>query len=858
MSSNTSRLNSVSSILITTILLMSSVAGMQLVSTAAAATPSHPVVLSQASTPLGTSPLATSGSSGSVNASSLDWTESTGPGVTGTQGWDYSPQTQINASSVSTLQTSYLFPVPSIWNTVPDWQGRFPGLQYSLSLEGTQAPVVTSQGVGYVVTNGLSVYAIDLSSGKLLSADYPTMDWGAYAKTPFYPGGPPGHLHGVNMADGIIWVPGFGCQLQGWDATSGVLRANLTQLCYNIPGDKSPYAGWGAYYPYGDNAIQVDVASNVILYNIGASAEGTGGGRMFIEGCSLSAALDPSHIKTGDACTAKGGACTTPAGGVCSAGSGLLWRTFMMPAIDGSTPNFSTNICNNARVWIGGVPCSSLPASLIQNDWQYPAMSKAWNGTNIGPSSGMSNTWGNYALDDATGMFFVGTSQTGPDWNATYRPGPNLMGDSIVGMSLTNGSIIWADKTIPKDLNDYDCDLNVILAQVNSQKMILKACKSGIVYGINALSGQPDWVLDTGMPNPATLGSSTSPLSQPFECQANNVTSCDVGAVWDKIYHMYDNGKGTLKMQGTNPHPHGYIALGPYRASTTIDPLNNTEMTQFICPIGTNAQCQALAGVGNTLGCPEFVTNGSTLSCPSLGQQGKAGFIEGRYFMESENAFDGKYFYITVMDGPMEHDYISNVQFKGTSGLTFDTDLYFAGKMSTNATVLALDPSTGKVVWNYTRPIYYRGGLLVTGGMLVTQWPDGHLIFLDSATGSVIRDMNFGVPLLAPMSIAPDINGVEHLLISYGGTQHQVLGEIGLHGPLGHGYIIPGAIISLTLGPSPTGSNTGGTVVVNGGSTLDVYSYAFYALVATVVILAVIAGAMVVTRKRVGPGVAPT
>ena len=431
--------------------------------------------------------------------------------------------------------------------------------------------MLSSSGVGYITTNGLSVYAIDLSTGKLLSTDLPSMDWGTYAKSPVNPGGAPGHLHGVNMVDGIVWVPGFGCQIQGWDATSGVLRANLTGLCNNIPGDKSPFSGVGAYYNYGDNPIQVDVANNVILYNVGASAEGTGGGRMFIEGCSLSAALDPSHVKSGDACTATSGACTTPAGGACAAGSGLLWRTFMMPAIDGSTPNFSSDICKNAHVWIGGVPCSSLPASLIQNDWQYPAMSKAWNGTNIGPSSGMSNTWGNYALDDASGMFVVGTSQTGPDWNATYRPGPNLMGDSIVGMSLKNGSVIWADKTIAKDLNDYDCNLNVIIAQVSNQKMVLKACKSGIVYGINEQSGQPDWILDTGMPNIkhpwfVYLASLTA-IRMPGQQSALAATLAPLG-----IRSTRCTTAGQLKMQGTNPHPHGYIAPRPLQGKRAYQP----------------------------------------------------------------------------------------------------------------------------------------------------------------------------------------------------------------------------------------------------------------------------------------------
>ena len=117
--------------------------------------------------------------------------------------------------------------------------------------------------------------------------------------------------------------------------------------------------------------------------------------------------------------------------------------------------------------------------------------------------------------------------------------------------------------------------------------------------------------------------------------------------------------------------------------------------------------------------------------------------------------------------------------------------------------------------------------------------------------------MNFGLPLLAPMSIAPDFNGVMHLLLTYGGSQHAVLGEIGLHGSLGHGYIVPGAVISLTIQPS-TGGSTSVTTVTTGGGGAGTFSDAFYALVGTVVVLAIIAGMLVVTRKRVGPGVAPT
>jgi hypothetical protein len=488
----------------------------------------------------------------------------------------------------------------------------------------------------------------------------------------------------------------------------------------------------------------------------------------------------------------------------------MLWRTFFMPPIDGSDPNWSSQVCQTASVWVAGVPCSALSPSIIQNDWQDPEEAKVWNGTDIAPSTGMSNSWGQYALDDQDGLVFMGTSQPGPDWNASLRPGPNLLANSIVALNMTTGKVVWADKSIARDVNDEDCNLNTIFASVEGSEMVLKACKSGVVYGIDALSGQPKWILDTTMPNYDALGSSTSPLSEPFECVPGNVTSCDFGEMWDKIYQMYDGGQ--LKMEGTNPSPHGYVTGAPYRASHGLDPLNVTEMTEFVCPVGTNAQCEALAGVGETPQCTAVA--GSSL-CSELASTGKPGFIEAPYLMESEDAFDGRYLYVVVMDGPMEDDYIGDVGYKGQSGIVFGTNLYFSGQQQTNATVLKIDPTDGDVLWNYTRPIYYRGGILATDGMVITAWPDGHLIILSQDTGQVLKDIDVGVPLLAPLSIAPDSQGNMHLLVETGGSNHPVLGEEGLHGALGHSYVIPGDVISFVLGsccpPSSQSSSTSGS-----------------------------------------------
>lgn len=461
-----------------------------------------------------------------------------------------------------------------------------------------------------------------------------------------------------------------------------------------------------------------------------------------------------------------------------------------MPPIDGSDPSWSSSLCQTASVWIAGVPCSALSSDLVQYDWRYPSLAALWNGTDIAPSTGMSNSWGQYALDDQDGLAFLGTSQPGPDWNASLRPGPNLLANSIVALNLTDGRVVWADKSIARDLNDEDCNLNTIFADVQGERMVLKACKSGVIYGIDALDGQPRWILDATMPD---YLDPSSTASRPLECSPTSVESCNFGAVWDKLWSEY--------LRGQIPRPHGYVTGAPYRASEGLDPLNLTEMSQFVCPVGTNAQCEALAGVGSTQQCAAVA---GTSLCAQLAQSGKPGFIEANYLMESENAFDGRYFYAVVMDGPMERDYIGNVDYKGSSGIVFGTNLYFSGEMPTNATILKIDPTDGRVLWSYARPIYYRGGILVTGGMVVSQWPDGEMVFQSAQTGSVLRTIQLGVPLLAPFSIAPDGAGDMHILIATGGSNHPVLGEAGLHGALGRGYATTGRVISLALSKGPT------------------------------------------------------
>src|SRR5271170_3379232 len=246
--------------------------------------------------------------------SSLDWTEYTGVagcgGSAGVCNMNYSPQTQITASNVADLQLSYLFPLPSALSSPTAFATRVTGYTYTGGNEGTQAAVLTANGIGYALSNCLDIYGFNLATGAQLTTPTactvptgsslgaviasdvskapagttgtpclgapgemdPAYDFGAYLKLPFASGGP-SHQHGWNIVNSgsvgdVAWVPGWGCNIQGWQVSTGTLVANLTGMCGSaanpVPGTVSPVAGSGKTISNGIGEVQVDTHFNEI------------------------------------------------------------------------------------------------------------------------------------------------------------------------------------------------------------------------------------------------------------------------------------------------------------------------------------------------------------------------------------------------------------------------------------------------------------------------------------------------------------------------------------------------------------------------------------------------------------------
>jgi quinohemoprotein ethanol dehydrogenase len=116
---------------------------------------------------------------------------------------NYVAQDQIGASNAQNLQLGWSFPFPAAPNV--------PGL--NATGQGSISPPLVVNGTVYVVTNYLTVYAINGETGAALWSYEPTLN------TTGLPLGPlAGHVHGINYYRGDIWVSMPDCSVHALDA----------------------------------------------------------------------------------------------------------------------------------------------------------------------------------------------------------------------------------------------------------------------------------------------------------------------------------------------------------------------------------------------------------------------------------------------------------------------------------------------------------------------------------------------------------------------------------------------------------------------------------------------------------------
>lgn len=305
--------------------------------------------------------------------------------------------------------------------------------------QGSIAPPLVVNGTVYIVLNDLQVMAVSASTGSVLWSYIPALN-----RTGLPVGHLVGHVHGLAYHGGDLWLSLPDCSALAISAQSGTPVQRIASICAGIPGNSGNYDYSGT---------PVVFYRDLLIWTASSVSESTDAGRGFVAAYNIS---------TGN----------------------LAWRWFVSPPAGGD-PNWDANTCPP--------PCHG-NVSPYPGDWG--TLGTAGGHTRAGASPG----WGQPAVDSQDGLVFIGTSQPSPDWNATYRPGPDLYSDSVLALNASDGKLVWYFQTTPHDLYDFDCGWNVVLGAVNvggvNTTAVFKACKNGYVYAFDAKAGTELWQFD--------------------------------------------------------------------------------------------------------------------------------------------------------------------------------------------------------------------------------------------------------------------------------------------------------------------------------------------------------------------------
>jgi len=380
--------------------------------------------------------------------------------------WSWSSQISIGTNNVNQLGVRWVFPIPG---APLQWAGN----------DGVIVTPIIVHGIAYFITNWQRVYAVDIRDGKTIwfkdlpiPANY-TKTYPAWGNSPVLKG----HYHGTSLAytespnvlggEPLFWIASNNFHVFALDANTGDVKVNLEVLS---PGYAGKIPGNYGNYSIITPALVIDPTRAKMVVGV-ASSSRLDSARGFVVGYDIS--KNPPTF---------------------------LWRQFLMPPQDGTDPNWSLKSVQNmsyayifngtAAIDLKVLPSSQL-SSILTNDWGNCGFNGRYSACGVGISWG-----GSWIADNQTGIAYFATNQPTP-FASPNRPGPNLWSDSILAVDMTTGKLIWGFQTNAHDLWDWDCSWAQSLETVpiNRQltKIVIKNCKNGYLYGLDAATGKMYW-----------------------------------------------------------------------------------------------------------------------------------------------------------------------------------------------------------------------------------------------------------------------------------------------------------------------------------------------------------------------------
>jgi len=117
---------------------------------------------------------------------------------------------------------------------------------------------------------------------------------------------------------------------------------------------------------------------------------------------------------------------------------------------------------------------------------------ETWSGDSWKTGSGA--TWLTGSYDPQLNLLYWAVGNPGPDFDPEKRKGDNLYTDSVLAMNPDTGKVVWYYQFTPNDTHDWDCNEDMILAEVpiggQSRKVLLHADRNGFLYTLDRVTGK--------------------------------------------------------------------------------------------------------------------------------------------------------------------------------------------------------------------------------------------------------------------------------------------------------------------------------------------------------------------------------
>lgn len=405
---------------------------------------------------------------------------------------NYNPQNQINASNAQYLGIKWMFPVPG----TPQALGG--GVGGGFGGVGVDTTPIIANGTIYFTTQYFQIFALNALNGNILWTT--TIPLTLNSSRGLYGGGLGLHIHqgpqafttanfGWNSGAPLYWLVASNENVYAINALTGkyVMNFSVWHGMSDVSGN-SPTSTYSAQMN-----ILIDSQRGILIDGMESTSQANAG-RGWNMGWNIMTD-PPTHMWTSYyAPPQAGGNLPLDPNWAMSQVNSMSSAEIFYP---GPAYDAGGSIPGTAVVDLKSLSQSQLNATLY-NDWGQSFQSQQCLAITSGDSTGsVGSGWGGtYVMDQKTGIAYVSTGNRAP-YVSPCNPGPDLWQASILAINDTNGQWIWGFQTSAHDNWDWDCSwfqalANATVSGVNTE-VLIKTCKNGYLYEINALTGHLIW-----------------------------------------------------------------------------------------------------------------------------------------------------------------------------------------------------------------------------------------------------------------------------------------------------------------------------------------------------------------------------